>query len=488
MQTTGKHKAEKARKKKAGFLTEAISTGVEEQSNTPINICGEQTNLQDEQTAGKHKAEKVHKKGGGSFTDTIAMGVEEQSSGPINICGEQNDLQDEQTTGKLKAEKARKKKGGYLTEAISTGVEEQSIGPRNICGDENKHTDIENEVKKVRKRKLPHRSVQHKRRVEKTVDITASDPTHLTMKQIICWAESKERKKLKENASQSKEHVIPASTSQQRVDHLGRAEKKAEMAPQVQIIDGQIVINEQSLTISASAANKDNLETYRRVDENSSKLNYHSYMNKTPTERWSLEETELFYKAVRQFGTDFALIQNLFPGRTRRQIKAKFKKEDRLNPFRINSTLQHRSKGYLHYEEVIDILKASSQKTDESDLFDYQLDAYIADPSSRQNGSMTTEDTVLLHPKSSDNAGPLRGLEENVGTAKPQDASKIVHTAGKAKHNEEPSTVKGRSKQDSMHLTNDSVLNTDLIKESPISDPLSNYQDTEFNNPLGSYD
>ncbi|KAJ7298645.1 hypothetical protein O6H91_Y506700 [Diphasiastrum complanatum] len=226
MQTTGKHKAEKARKKKAGFLTEAISTGVEEQSNTPINICGEQTNLQDEQTAGKHKAEKVHKKGGGSFTDTIAMGVEEQSSGPINICGEQNDLQDEQTTGKLKAEKARKKKGGYLTEAISTGVEEQSIGPRNICGDENKHTDIENEVKKVRKRKLPHRSVQHKRRVEKTVDITASDPTHLTMKQIICWAESKERKKLKENASQSKEHVIPASTSQQRVDHLGRAEKK----------------------------------------------------------------------------------------------------------------------------------------------------------------------------------------------------------------------------------------------------------------------
>jgi len=50
-------------------------------------------------------------------------------------------------------------------------------------------------------------------------------------------------------------------------------------------------------------------------------------------------------QALQQFGTDFELIQNLFPGRTRRQVKAKFKNEEKLNPVRLADALGHKTQG-----------------------------------------------------------------------------------------------------------------------------------------------
>lgn len=39
------------------------------------------------------------------------------------------------------------------------------------------------------------------------------------------------------------------------------------------------------------------------------------------------------------------MIQQLFPGRTRRQIKLKFKNEERHHPFRLSDAITNRSKG-----------------------------------------------------------------------------------------------------------------------------------------------
>lgn len=50
-------------------------------------------------------------------------------------------------------------------------------------------------------------------------------------------------------------------------------------------------------------------------------------------------------QAVRQFGTDFSMIQQLFPGRTRHQVKLKFKKEERQFPSRLSEALTGRAKG-----------------------------------------------------------------------------------------------------------------------------------------------
>jgi septal ring factor EnvC (AmiA/AmiB activator) len=56
--------------------------------------------------------------------------------------------------------------------------------------------------------------------------------------------------------------------------------------------------------------------------------------------RLRLEEaTEQFYNGLRMFGTDFEMISKLFPGRTRRQIKLKFVKEEKRDKENIKQIL-----------------------------------------------------------------------------------------------------------------------------------------------------
>ncbi|XP_071922141.1 uncharacterized protein [Coffea arabica] len=105
-----------------------------------------------------------------------------------------------------------------------------------------------------------------------------------------------------------------------------------------------------------------------QVEENSGYFNYQTYMDKTPIARWSKQDTELFYEAVRQFGTDLSMIQQLFPGRTRRQIKLKYKKEERQHPLMLREALSTRSKDHSHFELVIERLKqmAAEEKQNSS--------------------------------------------------------------------------------------------------------------------------
>ncbi|ORY60410.1 hypothetical protein BCR35DRAFT_270878, partial [Leucosporidium creatinivorum] len=68
-------------------------------------------------------------------------------------------------------------------------------------------------------------------------------------------------------------------------------------------------------------------------------VNSASWGKRQATEKWTSDETEKFFDGVRQFGTDFEMIAGLFPNRTRRQIKAKWNKEDKINPAGITAAL-----------------------------------------------------------------------------------------------------------------------------------------------------
>lgn len=50
-------------------------------------------------------------------------------------------------------------------------------------------------------------------------------------------------------------------------------------------------------------------------------------------------ETKKFYRALNVVGTDFSLMKPYFRNRTRRELKIKFKKEERFNPNLINKAL-----------------------------------------------------------------------------------------------------------------------------------------------------
>lgn len=54
-----------------------------------------------------------------------------------------------------------------------------------------------------------------------------------------------------------------------------------------------------------------------------------------------IPETLQFYRALNTLGTDFALMASLFPKRTRRDLKLKFKREERVNLHLIDKAVAH---------------------------------------------------------------------------------------------------------------------------------------------------
>lgn len=124
--------------------------------------------------------------------------------------------------------------------------------------------------------------------------------------------------------------------------------------------DGQIVLDQSTLQVTVDGGARGGAggdgddaarySGYARVEEGetalmggSHRLAY-SKRGELPrrVERWSCEETARFFQGLRIFGTDFTLLAGLFKddGRDRRQLKAKYKKEERDHPELIDLALR----------------------------------------------------------------------------------------------------------------------------------------------------
>ncbi|KAM5351477.1 hypothetical protein ACJ41O_004200 [Fusarium nematophilum] len=114
--------------------------------------------------------------------------------------------------------------------------------------------------------------------------------------------------------------------------------------PQFRIVDGQIVVDQSSLAVdrhARAAAAAGDMET---VEENdfTRLITSNSFMNTSKLRGpniWTDEETELFYRGLRMFGTDFEMISKMFPGKQRRHVKLKYNREERHCPSRIDAAV-----------------------------------------------------------------------------------------------------------------------------------------------------
>ncbi|KTW28879.1 hypothetical protein T552_01508 [Pneumocystis carinii B80] len=115
-------------------------------------------------------------------------------------------------------------------------------------------------------------------------------------------------------------------------------------APQVRVVNGKIVIDETSLQVDRRERDVNPDAEMELVEENdlSRKVNSASWGKREKSDRWSLEETQRFYNALSQWGTDFGVICKMFPNRSQRQIKNKFNSEEKKYPERINTALKLR--------------------------------------------------------------------------------------------------------------------------------------------------
>ncbi|KAJ2394285.1 hypothetical protein GGI23_004747 [Coemansia sp. RSA 2559] len=114
------------------------------------------------------------------------------------------------------------------------------------------------------------------------------------------------------------------------------------MAAQVRIVDGKVVLDSASLVISRSDMAGAGDEPLEIVDESARPrfVNSLTYVQKRASrKRWTNEETEEFYVALRRYGSDFEMMAAAMPGRNRYDIRNKFKVEERKNARRVTDTL-----------------------------------------------------------------------------------------------------------------------------------------------------
>lgn len=115
--------------------------------------------------------------------------------------------------------------------------------------------------------------------------------------------------------------------------------------PQLRLnANGEMVLDETSLVIESEQQkqNRNALATSNVVYDDDLSGNYGYYKRQQRTKEWPQEETVKFYRCLNTVGTDFSLMLNLFPNRTRRDLKLKFKKEEKNNPHLIDkAVLKH---------------------------------------------------------------------------------------------------------------------------------------------------
>lgn len=106
--------------------------------------------------------------------------------------------------------------------------------------------------------------------------------------------------------------------------------------------NGNIVVDEGSTVVNRHR----NHDRGNRVIEQSNPfenpITSSTYSKRKHTDRWTPEELKVFYNALSTWGTDFTFIAQLFPYRTRKQIKLKYNLEEKKYPEIVEMALKRK--------------------------------------------------------------------------------------------------------------------------------------------------
>ncbi|KAL5479582.1 hypothetical protein EMCRGX_G023124 [Ephydatia muelleri] len=120
----------------------------------------------------------------------------------------------------------------------------------------------------------------------------------------------------------------------------GDEDDQGRLVPKLKIgADGSIIIDEASMFVESSR--KATVFDRELIREYSGNATSSSFRKTYKITKWTKEETNLFFRALSQVGTDFTIMTLLLPKRTRKELKNKFKKEEKLRPHLVSDALQN---------------------------------------------------------------------------------------------------------------------------------------------------
>ncbi|KAL6454786.1 LOW QUALITY PROTEIN: BDP1 Transcription factor TFIIIB component B'' [Candida maltosa Xu316] len=106
--------------------------------------------------------------------------------------------------------------------------------------------------------------------------------------------------------------------------------------------DGKIDFDATSTIVAKPRADMNSSRAVEQSNPFANPVTSTTYSRRIHTDKWTSEELSSFYQALSMFGTDFSLIAQLFPYRTRKQIKSKFNLEEKKFPEIIELALRRK--------------------------------------------------------------------------------------------------------------------------------------------------
>ncbi|XP_054665457.1 transcription factor TFIIIB component B'' homolog isoform X2 [Grus americana] len=182
-----------------------------------------------------------------------------------------------------------------------------------------------------------------------------------------------EEKRIEKNSalSQMKEQEEKSTPDHEEEDEEEEAENGEEsqdgplLVPRVKVAeDGSIILDEESLTVEVLRTKGPCVvEENDPIFERGSTTTYSSFRKSFYTKPWSNKETDMFFLAISMVGTDFSLIGRLFPHRARAEIKNKFKREEKVNGWRIDKAFKEkRPFDFEFFAQLLEKVLADEEK------------------------------------------------------------------------------------------------------------------------------
>ena len=193
------------------------------------------------------------------------------------------------------------------------------------------------------------------------------------------------------------------------VDDMPEAKRKKK-GLEVSFINGQIVLDRSTLNRQVDRFDMDDSDDETLLSglvEQTAKRRKHKVVV------WSVEETRQFYDCLRRFGTDFFMMNKVITNRTRRDLKNKYKTEERRNPKLVSLILAVHLKEKMN---VPDVPVASDTPTptpipSNSDKLDPMEIQPV--PNTSEVPSLTEKDSRIEDDNSKDDEEVLGALSES---------------------------------------------------------------------------
>ncbi|XP_048861184.1 transcription factor TFIIIB component B'' homolog isoform X13 [Brienomyrus brachyistius] len=209
-------------------------------------------------------------------------------------------------------------------------------------------------LKQLMKDELRKGRTKHKPHLEY---INPLDHSKMTMRDLIYYLpDGNPMKSCMKDEQTGKENLRLLSNERKEIPQKEAEEEKDDcdedlsqnddelVVPKVKVAeDGSLILDEDSLTVKVSKTTGPAIvEENDPLFECGSTATYSSFRKIRHVKPWSIKETDMFFLAISMVGTDFSIIGRLFPHRPRKEIKNKFRKEERINAWRIDKAFREK--------------------------------------------------------------------------------------------------------------------------------------------------